>query len=271
MATDATKSVFVVYGRNIDAYREMKKFLAHIGVVEESFEQVANKQSAPYVTEIIIQGIQLASAVIVMFTPDELAVLHESSDASGSKTGIFRESRWQARPNVIFEAGIAFGLKRNRTVLVALGRDVAGFSDIGGVHIVHLDSDAGKVSLRERLQSLLGNLPSLKADWHKTPASGDFTNCVPQRWAFFDELESLERFLAAKCLVLTRETRKTKANEEPRGSYSLLQIIKRIVTREPRDWTLATPRDLIELINSSFDDEVAEDATRPLAVRRSRA
>ena len=98
------------------------------------------------------------------------------------------------------------------------------------------------------------------SDWHNTPASGDFTNCVPQRWAFFDELESLERFLAAKCLVLTRKTRKTKANEEPRGSYSLLQIIKRIVTREPRDWTLATPRDLIELINSSFDDEVAEDA-----------
>src|SRR5687768_17005904 len=99
--------VFVVYGRNLRAYRELSKFLQFIGVDEISFEEVANREASPFVTKVVLSGIEAADAIVVLFTPDELSILYESSPEAGNDRLVSREYRWQARPNVIFEAGVA--------------------------------------------------------------------------------------------------------------------------------------------------------------------
>ena len=44
----------------------------------------------------------------------------------------------QARPNVLFEAGMAFGRNPDSTILVQVGK-VKPFSDVGGRHVLHLN------------------------------------------------------------------------------------------------------------------------------------
>ena len=87
--------------------------------------------------------------------------------------------RWQSRPNVLFEAGIAFGSARNRTVLVTLGRDVSLFSDVTGIHTVRLNNTVD--SRNKFRQKLIGAGCDLdqRADAYLDPArAGDFDAAV---------------------------------------------------------------------------------------------
>jgi predicted nucleotide-binding protein len=63
----------------------------------------------------------------------------------------------QARPNVLFEAGMAFGKNANSTVLVELG-SVRPFSDVAGRQGVHLDNS------RERRHELATKLANAGCD-----------------------------------------------------------------------------------------------------------
>ena len=59
----------------------------------------------------------------------------------------------QARPNVIFETGMAFGFCPERTIIVEFGR-LRPFSDIGGRHIIRFDgSDTKRYELVEMLKT----------------------------------------------------------------------------------------------------------------------
>src|SRR5262249_20742405 len=58
----------------------------------------------------------------------------------------------QARPNVLFEAGMAFSSHPDRTVLVQLGT-IRPFSDIAGRHIIIMSNDAKRrKELADRLE-----------------------------------------------------------------------------------------------------------------------
>src|SRR5207302_7638293 len=78
----------------------------------------------------------------------------------------------QARPNVLFEAGMAMGRNPKRTVLVQVG-DLRPFSDVGGRHVLHLNnSSERRQDLADRLKTA-GCLVDLSGrDWHKV---GSFT------------------------------------------------------------------------------------------------
>ena len=79
-----------------------------------------------------------AQAVVVLMTPDEIAYLRDeySSDESDPE----REPGAQARPNVLFEAGMAMGRHPKRTVLAELGA-MRPFSDIAGRHILRITDE----------------------------------------------------------------------------------------------------------------------------------
>ncbi|HVX12221.1 MAG TPA: TIR domain-containing protein [Pirellulales bacterium] len=254
------QQVFVIYGRNVAAYGELKKFLATVGAAEITFEDVANLQASPYVTEIVIKGIREAAAVIVLFTPDELAALYQTAAEAGLSSDAVTEARWQPRPNVLFEAGIAFAFKKEKTILVALGGAVAGFSDIGGIHLVRIDSPAGKQALRQRLQVVLKGLPTkLPGDWASARNSGDFARCVPKRWRFYDELSDLESFLAAQTVVQKKsDSEKDPGSREYDGTHTVFDVVTTIARMTRRGWQRAKPRDFMETVAKYFDDEATD-------------
>lgn len=80
----------------------------------------------------------MPQAVVVLMTPDEIAYLQtQYSSGDGDPE---TQPAAQARPNVLFEAGMALGRDARRTVLVELG-EVRPFSDVAGRHAVRLSND----------------------------------------------------------------------------------------------------------------------------------
>ena len=111
--------VFVVHGRNSALREAMFTFLNAIGLhpLEWSEARAATKQASPYIGDILDRAFSMAQAVVVLMTPDDEARLKEEfrrQDDSRRETTL----TGQARPNVLFEAGMAMGREPQRTVLV---------------------------------------------------------------------------------------------------------------------------------------------------------
>jgi hypothetical protein len=81
----------------------------------------------------------------------------------------------QARPNVLFEAGMAMARAPKRTVLVQLGK-LRPFSDIGGRHVIKLNNTSQKrQELAQRLQKAGFDVNFVDTDWHSV---GDFDGAI---------------------------------------------------------------------------------------------
>jgi len=148
------KSVFVVHGRDEEARRELFVFLRALDLNPLEWNTLIRetRKGSPSVEDIVQTAFRRATATVVLFTPDEevrLRTKHRSSQDSAQERGFKR----QARPNVLFEAGMAFGSFSSRTVLVQLGK-LRPFSDLAGRHIVLLDNTAQK---RRELATKLKN------------------------------------------------------------------------------------------------------------------
>ena len=89
----------------------------------------------------------------MLFTPDDEAKLRMKYQKAHDPNYQTRLTP-QSRPNVLFEAGMAFGRNPNRTVLVQLGDNMRPFSDIGGRHDVRLSN---KAETRRELSTKLRN------------------------------------------------------------------------------------------------------------------
>ncbi len=171
------KRVFIVYGRNSKAYDAMRLFLRALKLDPLDFDEVRNEiGGSPYVGTIVKEGMTRAKAIIVMFTPDEFASLRKEL-VSAHDTAI-EKGRWQPRPNVILEAGMALGIDEQRTILVVFG-DTDLASDLHGRHYIRLNNSA---SAREKLKNALigvGCLVSRTAsDWYVPAIAGDFESCL---------------------------------------------------------------------------------------------
>jgi predicted nucleotide-binding protein len=146
------KSVFVIHGRNTDAAKQMGIFLRAMGLRPVDFDDVrADLGGTPTVADVVIEGMNRAWGVIALFTGDEWAELRPAHRHAHDKAA--DKARWQARPNVMFEAGMAFGRDRNRVFLVQLG-SVELFTDVAGVMTLRLDNNpaGARHTLREALR-----------------------------------------------------------------------------------------------------------------------
>jgi predicted nucleotide-binding protein len=164
--------VFVVHGRDEKIRKDMFTFLRSIGLKPLEWSQVveATGKTIPYVGEILDTAFSKAQAVVVLMTPDDEACLRslfrKPSDPDYEIT-----PTPQARPNVLFEAGMAIGRSPERTILVEVGV-LRPFSDVGGRLVIKLDNSTQK---RQELAQRLGNagcpVDLSGTDWHTT---GDF-------------------------------------------------------------------------------------------------
>jgi len=149
-----TKKVFVVHGRNDVAKREMFTFLWSIGLAPEEWIQAIELtgEASPFIGDVLNAAFSIAQAVVILLTGDDEARLrseYQDEDDSDDEKNLTP----QVRQNVLFEAGMAFGLQPKRTVLVELGK-VRPFSDVSGRHVVKLSNKTEKrLELAQKLKN----------------------------------------------------------------------------------------------------------------------
>lgn len=173
-AKRSANQVFVVYGRDRSAKDAMFTFLRAIGVkpIEWNSALAMSKRAAPYVGEILEAAFATARAVVVLMTPDDLAQLRPDLLTSTDKP-YERTLTGQARPNVLFQAGMAFATHPGQTVMVQLG-NVREFSDVAGRHVVHMSNEyAKRQELATKLKNAGCDVDTTGTDWVN---AGDFTD-----------------------------------------------------------------------------------------------
>lgn len=154
VASRDRRRVWVVHGRNEAARLAMVDFLRAVGLdpVEWSQAVASTGVGTPTIDAVLDKAFEDAQAVVVLLTGDDEARLRQAylidSDLQHE-----RALTPQARANVLFEAGLAFGRDAKRTILVQLG-EVRPFSDIAGRHILRMDdSPQRRQELVSRLQA----------------------------------------------------------------------------------------------------------------------
>ena len=165
-------TVFVVYGRNDAARQAMFDFLTSLGIEPLDWDKLlaATGEGSPYVGDVLEAGFPMAQAVVVLLTPDDVAQIRPAFRHSNDPL-YETELTPQARPNVLFEAGMAFSSHPKRTILVELGNS-RPFSDVAGRHTIRMnDSIETRRSLISRLRTA-GCSVDLAGDSWKT--AGDF-------------------------------------------------------------------------------------------------
>lgn len=173
-AVDADKAsrVFVVHGRNGKAARAMFSFLRAIGLRPTEWSQAvaATGDGSPYLGRILEAAFDQAQAIVVLMTPDDVVHL-DPAYADGDDDPETRPAG-QARPNVLFEAGMAMGRDEKRTILVELG-NLRVPTDIVGRHVVRLDgSTERRQDLAQRLRTAGCAVDQSASHWM---TEGDFT------------------------------------------------------------------------------------------------
>lgn len=168
------RDVMVVHGRDERIKDAMFAFLKALDLRPlEWTSGIRETGSAnPSVQQIVDALFGKASAVVVLLTPDDEARLrpefHEPHDPPHEVN-----LNGQARPNVLFEAGMAISSHPDRTVMVQIGQ-VRPFTDIGGSYITHMNNSLVK---RKELVAKLSNACAVDTssdDWRDSARGGDF-------------------------------------------------------------------------------------------------
>lgn len=166
------RKVFVVHGRNSEARNAMFEFLRSIDLQPIEWSQAVKEtgKATPYIGEILDTAFSSAQAIVVLMTPDELAILQEDFISEHDEQ-YEKQFSPQARPNVLFEAGMAIGRNADRTILVEMGK-LRPFSDVGGRHTIKMNNNSTRrQEFADRLKSAGCAVNLDGTDWHN---AGDF-------------------------------------------------------------------------------------------------
>jgi predicted nucleotide-binding protein len=171
---ESARKVMVVHGRSQRLTESLFAFLRALGLDPLEWTTLVHGTGvgAPYIGDVLDEGFATAHAVVVLMTPDDEARLAETLRVD-SDPPHERELTAQARPNVIFEAGMAFGRFPDRTVIVEIG-NLRPFSDVAGRHVIRLDDSTQRrqeLALRLRACGCDVEIES-RTDWH---TAGDFS------------------------------------------------------------------------------------------------
>lgn len=142
------KKVFVVTGRNEKLRISIFSLLRALKLEPMEWMDVISSTGRPdaYIHEAIKKSMDDAGAVVVIMAPEEEAKLLKKfhSEAKDEETYL------QSRPNVIFEAGLALGLKEEKTIILQFGESRI-FSDILGKHILKYKGKKQEIDFKTAL------------------------------------------------------------------------------------------------------------------------
>lgn len=169
--------VLVVHGRDLKVRDAVFEFLRALSLqpIEWAAAVRATKKGTPYVGEVLNTMFRQAAGVVVLLTPDDEARLKRAF-LKPADPPYERNLTGQARPNVLFEAGRAFGSHPDSTIMVQVG-EVRPFSDTLGTHLVHLaDTAECRQDLANRLE---GAGCAVNRDGTDRLSAGDFAAVTP--------------------------------------------------------------------------------------------
>jgi hypothetical protein len=148
------RDVFLVHGRDLEA-KDALVALLHafdLKVISWGDASTAAGGGTPSTLDIVRAGIDMATAVVVLFTPDDVGYLRHALREPTDKPHE-TEPTGQARLNVVFEAGLAMGIKPGKVVFVEVGQ-IRGMSDTQGLHVLRLtDGVERRRDLAKRLKA----------------------------------------------------------------------------------------------------------------------
>ncbi len=139
-------AVMVIYGHDQEANDALFAWLRAIGLQPREWSQLVrlSGSASPYNGQVLEHAFQNTQAVVALFTPDEYV------RATGGSTW-----RFQARPNVLIEAGMALITHPDRTIIITLGPQELP-SDLAGRHYIQLDGTAGPLNVIANLLESAG-------------------------------------------------------------------------------------------------------------------
>jgi predicted nucleotide-binding protein len=160
-------SVFVVHGRDEAVRRDLFQFLRDLGLnpIEWNAGKRLTKKASPYNAEVINAIIRKAAGAVVLFCPEEQATLKPQYRRSGDPAEE-RRTNEQPRPNVLYEAGMAFAAFPASTVVVHVGR-IRHFTDLAGVQYINLTggTSQGRQAVASALQTARLPVDTDGQDW----------------------------------------------------------------------------------------------------------
>lgn len=210
------KKVFVVHGRNEAANDALFQFLRAIGLNPIEWSQAVDLtgKTAPFIGEVLEKAFSNAQAAVVLLTGDDEAKLRDEllkpNDADYEK-----KLTPQARPNVLFEAGMAFGRHADRTVIIELGT-LRPFSDISGRHVIKMNNTTERrQELAQRLKTAGCDINLTGTQWHRV---GDFKNAILSHQTINEKKATQEKqnLIGEQINIL-----RLLAEHEDKGTYQL--------------------------------------------------
>jgi hypothetical protein len=136
----------------------------------------ATGKMAPFLSESVRKGMEIAAAAVVLLTPEDVVQLHpelhDPNDGADEVPGM------QARPNVLLELGMALAAKPEATLILVLGEQRPA-TDLGGMSYVRLTGGAEcRSRIADRLRAAGCLVNPVGTDWL---TAGDFTGLAAQR------------------------------------------------------------------------------------------
>jgi predicted nucleotide-binding protein len=166
MPNSIKRKVFVVHGRNTKIVESIFTFLRALDLhpIEWSEARKLTGNPSPTIGNILDAAFSNAQSILVLMTGDEEVKLKEEfikkDDPAYEKNLAF-----QPRPNVIFEAGMAWGKDPKRTILIKCG-NLRPMSDISGVHYIDLANTAKvRHEIAARLRDAGCDVDTVGSDW----------------------------------------------------------------------------------------------------------
>jgi len=141
-AEEAKRRVFVVHGRDITLTRRFYDLLRAVDLRPLEWETLvgATGRATPSLADVVARAPHFAQATLVLLSPDDIVELHSDLVLDGDIPQE-RVRAGQARPNVLFELGLALMAYPDNTVIVEVGR-MRPLSDLAGLNVIRFDGSA---------------------------------------------------------------------------------------------------------------------------------
>jgi predicted nucleotide-binding protein len=137
--TDVAARVFVVHGRDAALRAGFFGLLRTVRLEPLEWEKLvtATGSTAPYLGQVVAQAPHMAQATLVLLSPDDIVELHtdlvQDNDLPHERT-----RSGQARPNVLFELGLALMAYPAQTVVIEVG-EMRPVADLAGLNVIRFD------------------------------------------------------------------------------------------------------------------------------------